>query len=76
MTEHSDLFYLVADLQLGDRVHRDGRHGSIVRRAARLWVDRDARPPMVRWDGEIDAKTMSWEDVASCAGLTIPAKDI
>lgn len=72
MAEHDD-FYRAADLPLGARVHGDGRTGSIVRRAARLWIDRDSRPPMVRWDGKVDAEVVSWQELLTA--VTPPPSD-
>lgn len=37
------------------------RHGTLVRRCARLWVDRYRRPPLVRWHGATDAVPVPWQ---------------
>lgn len=36
------------------------RRGTLVRQCARLWVDRDRRPPLVRWHGTINAVPVPW----------------
>jgi hypothetical protein len=36
-------------------------YGTLVKRTARNWIDRDRRPPMVRWHGRIDAEEIEWE---------------
>lgn len=62
-----EVFYAVSRLPVGHRVTDGDRRGSVVRRAARYWVDRDRKPPMVRWDGLIDAEVIEWEVLASLA---------
>lgn len=61
------VYYAVARLPLGHRITDGERRGSVVRRAAPRWVDRNVRPPMVRWDGKIDAEVIAWETLAALA---------
>lgn len=72
MSEQSevDLFYQRSRWPLGMRVsHADDPElrGMLVRRVARFWVDRDRKPPMVRWDGKIDAVHVPWESLVDAA---------
>lgn len=62
-------FYRVSELPLGTRVSDGARHGSIVRRAARLWVDAERKPPRVRWDGKIDSEAMTWQQLEAAVAL-------
>lgn len=63
MSETDD-FYRVASWRIGTGVrHRDGRTGVLVRRAARFWVDRDTKPPMVRFDRKLDAVEVPWHEL-------------
>lgn len=62
--EETDLFYERSRWPLGQPVcdaDDPARHGVLVRRVARFWVDRDSKPPMVRWDRKIDAVPVPWE---------------
>lgn len=64
-------FYRVAKLPLGATVHDvedPARVGALVRRAARNWVDRDTKPPMVRWRGILDAEPIPWERIVENHG--------
>lgn len=54
-------FYVASRLSIGERVCDGSRYGSIVRRAARYWVDANSKPPMVRWDGMVDAVEVPWQ---------------
>lgn len=60
--DDSDAFYERAAWPLGTIVIHpdDGRLGDLVRRTARAWVDRERKPPMVRWRGKIDAVEVPW----------------
>jgi hypothetical protein len=44
------------------------RRGTLVRRCAALWVDRDRKPPLVRWHGTVDAAPVPWAQLARLAG--------
>jgi hypothetical protein len=44
------------------------RHGTLVRPCARLWVDRDRRPPLVRWHGTTDAVPIPWHELHRVTG--------
>lgn len=60
----TDLFYERAKWPLGTTVtdaEDSQRRGVLVKRVARLWVDRDRKPPMVRWHGKLDAVEVPWE---------------
>jgi hypothetical protein len=48
---------LVRDLDDPDRI------GDLVRRVARLWVDRDSKPPLVRWRGRLDTEEIPWNRI-------------
>lgn len=63
-------FYAVSDMPLGMRVYDGRRYGSIVRRAASTWVCRDSKPPKIRWDGNIDAQEVTWQELEE---FTTPA---
>lgn len=39
------------------------RRGTLVRQCARLWVDRDRRPPLVRWHGTTNAVPIPWYEL-------------
>lgn len=59
-----DSFYEKARWPLGTLVRDPDDHqrrGAIVRRVAPFWVDRDSKPPMVRWHGKLDAVEIPWE---------------
>lgn len=62
--EEVDLYYEKADWPLGTLV-TDAEYpelrGVLVKRVARFWVDRDRKPPMVRWHGKLDAVEIPWE---------------
>lgn len=58
------LFYEKASWPVGTTVQdpeNPQRLGVMVKRTARLWVDRDAKPALVRWHGQIDAVAVPWE---------------
>jgi hypothetical protein len=64
-------FYEKSLWPLGERVidcDDPSRRGVLVRRVARLWVDRDSKPPMVRWDGKIDAVEIPWDQLHRARG--------
>lgn len=67
-----DDFYERASWPLGTRVRiiggDKGLVGSLVRRCARNWVDRNRKLPMVRWDGKIDAVEVSWDCLKRVVG--------
>lgn len=69
MSDEDDVtaaYYERASWPLGTTVQdleNPGRRGMLVRRCARRWVDRDSRPPMVRWHGTVDAVPVPWADL-------------
>lgn len=61
-----DLYYSKRSWRLGTVVRRSDdpeSRGMLVRRVAAFWVDRDSKPPMVRWNGKLDAVEVPWNEL-------------
>lgn len=63
--EERERHYWQARWKVGQRVeHTDGRLGVLVKRGGTLPVNRDDKPPWVRFDGKIDAAPVPYDDLS------------